>query len=293
MNEDGSQKTALIEGVSRDVSWSPDGRSIAYSLYDGGGFGTILIADLGLSNGSPVVVGTRDLQVPHTHSPSWSPLGDVIAYPGACDPGEPDGTCPPEGYTNHIRAVPAAGGLAYTIYETPNCSDPWDCLVPFVAWSPDGSQIAFVEVTDQWTVTALRIVDVSLAPTSDSQVLIDPGTFAGICRPDWSPNGSRIAFWARETDGSGAALFDYDVGSAAPPAPLGLTSRYGCEDVTWSADGTRWAVSLDGAVRIVDADRSSSAYGQVIPRRKSKLASGYSPDWRPCEAGSANCGLSP
>ena len=292
MNEDGSQKTALIEGVSRDVSWSPDGRSIAYSLYDGGGFGTILIADLGLSSGSPVVSGTRDLQVPHTHSPSWSPLGDVIAFPGACDPGEPDGTCSPDGYLNHVRAVPAAGGPAYTIYETSNCSDPWDCLIRWVTWSSDGTRIAFVEMTDQWTVAALRVVDVASAPTSDSQVLIGPGALAEICKPDWSPDGSRIAFWGHETANSGASLYDYDLATDTWTA-LDLTSRYNCEDLSWSPDGTRWVVDLNGAIKIVDADRGSSTYGQVVPNRKSKLSSGYSPDWRPCEAGSANCGLSP
>lgn len=294
MNEDGSQKTSLIADVSRNVSWSPDGRRLAYSSDAGGGYSTIVVADLALSNGAPVVSSTTDLDLPHPGHPAWSPAGDIIAFPGGCDPGEPDGTCPLEGYLNHIRAVPAAGGPAYTLYETPNCSGPWDCLILFIAWSPDGSRIAFVEITDQWTVEALRVVDVAAGPTSVSEALIDPGTLASLCKPDWSPDGTRIAFWAREADGSGTALVDYDVGSVSPPASLGLTSRGGCQDVSWSPDGTRWVVSLDGAIRIVDADRSSSTYGQVIPRSKSKLSSGYSPDWRPpCEAGSGACGISP
>ena len=293
MDEDGSHRTELIEGVGRGVSWSPNGRSIAYGPGGAGWSSTIVVADLALSNGIPVVVGSRDLNVPHPHSPSWSPLGDLIAYGGGCDPGEGDGTCPPDGFMNHIRAVPASGGTAFTIYETPDCVDPYDCRISSTpAWHPDGDQIAFVEARDGWTVHALRLVDVGGAPTQVSQALIDPGALSFICNPDWSPDGSRIAFWGRETEGGGANLFVYDVADDMW-TNLGLTSNRGCEELSWSPDGTRWVVRQDGAIRIVDADPNSSSYGQVIPRKKSKLAFGNYPAWRPCETGSDGCGLAP
>jgi hypothetical protein len=293
MDEDGSHRTELIEGVGRGVSWSPDGRSIAYGPGGLGWSSTIVVADLALSNGIPVVVGSRDLDVPHPRSPSWSPLGDLIAYGGGCDPGEGDGTCPPDGFMNHIRAVPASGGAAFTIYETPGCVDPYDCLISSTpAWHPDGDQIAFVEARDGWTVHALRLVDVGGAPTQVSKTLIDPGELSFICDPDWSPDGSKIAFWGRETEGGGANLFVYDVADDMW-TNLGLTSNRVCEELSWSPDGTRWVVRQDDGIRIVDADPNSSSYGQVIPRKKSKLAFGYSPAWRPCEAGSDGCGLAP
>lgn len=293
MNEDGSHSTELIDGVGRGVSWSPNGRSLAYGPGGLGWSSTIVVADLALSDGIPVVVGSTDLNVPHPHAPSWSPAGDLIAYAGGCDPGEGDGTCPPEGFMNHLRAVSPTGGPAFTIYETPGCVDPYDCRISGTpTWSPDGGQIAFVEASDGWNVHALRVVDVGSAPTTVSQALIEPGALEFICDPDWSPDGSRIAFWGRETGNSAPNLFVFRVGNESL-TKLGLTSNHGCEDVSWSPDGMRWVVSQGGGIRIVDADPSSSSYGKVIPKSRSKLAWGYAPAWRPCEAGTAGCGLAP
>ena len=115
---------------------------------------------------------------------------------------------------------------------------------------------------------------------------------AMICNPDWSPDGSRIAFWGRETVNGGANLFVYDI-AADVWTNLGLTSNHGCEGLSWSPDGTRWVVNQDDGIRIVDADPNSSSYGQVIPRKNSKLAFGGYPAWRPCETGSDGCGLAP
>ena len=293
MDEDGSHRTELIEGVGRGVSWSPNGRSIAYGPGGLGWSSTIVVADLALSNGIPVVVGSTDLLVPHPGAPSWSPLGDLIAYAGGCDPGEPDGTCPADGFINHLRAVSAAGGPAFTIYQTPDCVGPYDCIISSTpTWSPDGGQIAFVEARDGWTVHALRVVDVGSAPTQVSQALIVPGTLEFICNPDWSPDGTRIAFWGRENGNNAPNLFVYYVGNNTR-TKLDLTSNHGCEDVSWSPDGTRWIVSQDGGIRIVDAVPNSSSYGQVIPRKNSKLAFGGYPAWRPCETGLDGCGLAP
>ena len=116
-------------------------------------------------------------------------------------------------------------------------------------------------------------MDIANAPTQVSQVLIGPGELDHICTPNWTPDGSRIAFWGREIGNNEPNLFVLDMGSGTR-TNLGLSSNHGCEDVAWSADGTRWIVSKDGGIRIVDADEGSSSYGKVIPRNKSKLAWG-------------------
>ena len=288
MNDNGSANTALIDGVSRGVSWSPDATRIAFAPGGLGSANTIMIADLALANGVPIVSVTTDLSIPHPGAPAWSPLGDLIAYAGGCDPGEPDGTCPqPGGYLHHLRAVPAAGGDAFTIYEAPGC-DPWDCLISGTpAWSPDGSQLAFVEGRGEWwSVHALRVVDVASAPTQASQALIGPGELAFVCDPDWSPDGTRIAFWGHETGNAPTTLFVFELASGTW-TNVGLEASAHCAGVSWSPDGTRWVVDTGDAIRLVDV-----ASGQVIPRAKSKLAWGYGPDWRPCEAGEG-CGLAP
>lgn len=293
MNADGSMKTALVDGVSRGVSWSPDATRIAYGPGGTGYHETIVVAELSLIDGIPTVTAQLDLELPHPSAPVWSPLGDLIAYGGSCDPGEPDGTCGDWGHGNHLRAVPAAGGEAFTMYEAPGCADPWACLIDGrPTWSPDGSRIAFVEARGPYLSTkSLRAVDVADTPTQVSQALIEPGEIATICNPDWSPDGSKIAFWGHETSASPTNLFVFDLATGAR-TNLGLEARRHCADVSWSPDGTKWVVDTGDAIRIVDADATSPQYGQVIPRSKSKLSWGYSPDWRPCEAG-PGCGLTP
>lgn len=92
--------------------------------------------------------------------------------------------------------------------------------------------------------------------------LLDHGT-----QPDWSPDGSRIAFVSRRTGNAELWLADAD-GSRQ----VLLTSTPGDEeDPSWSPDGRRIAVARDGWITIVRAD----GLGEY------RLARGREPDWSP------------
>jgi WD40-like Beta Propeller Repeat len=113
MNADGSGTTNLTAAFTPSVaqpSWSPTSDQIAFAAQS-----RIFIADIG---------GTtpRQLQTAlGAHNPSWSPDGDALAY----------------GTLTEVRVMTAGGTIDAPL--TGGLREVWD-----LAWSPDGSRIAFI-----------------------------------------------------------------------------------------------------------------------------------------------------
>jgi Tol biopolymer transport system component len=170
MNADGSGRHDLTPvGDASDLSWSPDGKQIAY---DTSNSGTIVVVN---------VDGSGSVQLGRTgggrYDPAWSPDGSKIAFAysgsGALDTMNPDGS-----NVQVLAAFPE-----HVIYGGG------------IAWSPDGSRIAFsLDGT-------LELVN---ADGSNPHPLGSSGD-----EPSWSPDGKEIVFHTQSglsiigADGSG------------------------------------------------------------------------------------------
>ena len=102
-------------------------------------------------------------------------------------------------------------------------------------WSPDGSRIAFVSNKGEAAASNDPNLEIYImnADGSDIRPLTDhEGTDIA---PQWSPDGTRIAWWVRKPTGAPHDLFVTDVGKPKPKE-LGTGSR-----PVWSADGDRLA----------------------------------------------------
>jgi Tol biopolymer transport system component len=186
INADGTEKEYLRNNgvylAGWYPSWSPDGNKFAY-VYNG----VIYVAT---ADGKTV-----NKLVDNGKYPDWSPDGSKIAFErnGEVWTIKPDGT----GETRAITKVtdPCQDGGFYSVYSPD--------------WSPDGSR--FVVYGSGCDGLGLYIVDadgrgatiVAISTKTDAYGNSYPwfgfGNYAPT--PKWSPDGTMIAFWARETGG--------------------------------------------------------------------------------------------
>jgi Tol biopolymer transport system component len=195
------------------VSWSPDGRRLAFDLADGEeGF---CGCDLFVANadGSDVVRLTSDGT---SRLPAWSPDGSEIAY-----------TSQPSGGTSQIFVMDADGSDAHQVTTGNGFS-----VRP--SWSPDGSRIAFESVVD-------RNPDVYVMNADGTGVRRLTSDAAADGTPVWSPDGTEIAFTSSRGP-NGVYLMGADGTDPRLVVPDDdVDNLY----VAWSPDGTKLALASD------------------------------------------------
>lgn len=183
MNADGSASKQLTNHSHNHFSqptWSHDGTKIAYvSWLDEFGTNIFVINDDG--TGMINLTSFHGIGTPADDGmgPSWSPDGEHIAFIS-----NPRGR-----YQIHIMK---SDGTELTRLDNRICPDPWTEYgsrghrVPHrsLAWSPDGSRIAFT-CGDSF----LYLVD----PSGTNQTSLY-ACDAPIASPTWSPDGMRVAF---------------------------------------------------------------------------------------------------
>ncbi len=257
-DDTGLQQLTNDAAYDRDVAWSPDGQRIAFATPRDGGAMEVYVMD---ANGSNPVRLTND---PAADSgPAWSPDGTKIAFQSGRD-GD-----------SEIWVMDADGSNPVNLTQNSNADS-----TP--AWSPDGTRIAFAR-KEPYPVpgggyTDIHVMDVD---GSNETVLTNQDGCEGpfVCHlyaPDWSPDGTRIAYvwdqldWSEGDDYQELRSLHLPTGQTSVIAYGGQTDFYphwGGQFAghSWSPDGQRiaWA---KGSIEVANADGSnpttlqSSAY---------------------------------
>lgn len=182
---------------------------------------------------------------PSLFAPTWSPDCQYIAFAerGALWKSRPDGS-----RKRRVLRLSGAGVDA-------------DAL----AWSPDGTQIAYVR--RNWAVSppTSRIYVVNADGTGNMQLSQGEGTDN---HPSWSPDGVRLSF-SREVLSSGSddpivtgsrsiVTVDAETGSDLMVVAGGQSRWY--DAPRWSPDGRRFAFVESGRLGVMDADGSNERF---------------------------------
>ena len=199
------------------ISWSSDGRRIAYTSEDFDGRRTVQHVDLTTLAGEPVVFGSDG-----ETDPAWSPVDDLIVF-AKLEELEEDG---------QLTGIFQSVGIFLRDPSNVNIIQLTAGPHHFPTWSPDGKHIAYVSTQNDGQQD-IYVVDVSpLGPTSEPLRLTQHSS--DDYRPDWSRDGSSIAF---VSDRSGNA----DVYTIFPNgAGLTMVTQNAVNElsVKWGPDGS-------------------------------------------------------
>jgi Tol biopolymer transport system component len=194
-----SQETGPV--FHQDVSWSPDGRRIAFSARENNNW-RIYVGDATSGTTTPVTQGlTADQWT------SWAPDNRHIAYASKPPDGQADIFVVDVDVPGHPQRL--------TVSTGPRNTEP--------AWAPDGQAIAFVSKRDN-DHQQIWLMDKDGA--NQRRLTSLP---ANAETPSWSPDGQKIVFytdagdgkdqvWTANRDGSALTNITHDDGHHIYPA---------------------------------------------------------------------------
>jgi len=188
MNKDASGLVQFTTDPAMDIhpAWSPDGSQIAF-VSDRTGSEEIFVMS---AEGSGITQITDDPGTRASH-PDWSPDGLKIVF-------DRMGTGP--GITDHDIFVMNADGTESTRLSGPsptcNIDSPlmWSDIAP--QWSPDGSKIAFQRLQRCTSDPNTDVADILVMNPDGTDIVNSTPGPEDVSLPRWSPDGTRIVYWA-------------------------------------------------------------------------------------------------
>lgn len=234
---------AEADGFSGDAQWTPDGRWLAFPT-NGDGPALRFV--------SPDGRRTRTLEhgVEGTRTIRFSPVGTTLAVL-AREPASDRDRREQELYgpfefrdevhrSSHLWLLPVDGG------EAPRRLTDGAFTVTEMAWSPDGTRLAFVHQADagrnSWWTADISVVDVA---TGRVRTIVDQR--GPDQRPLWSPDGRTLAFLSTLADSITNLPMELAVVPAEGGEPRVLTEGLATQPnpLAWTADGI-WFTALRG-----------------------------------------------
>lgn len=218
------EQLTFAEGVEQWPSWSPDGKSVAYSA-ESQGHRKIVIRSMQSGEEKPLTNGTAD-----EIQPSWSSDGKRIALvrahsTGRLEPVDVNGTYQEGG---DIWIVDVATRKEMKLVD--NAFDP--------AFAPDGKQLAF----DASFAGAQRLWISDVQGRNPRQVTSDSSEAVTHAEPVWSADSRRIAFRRAEKTISDIAILD------VASQKLSFVTQDNILDMNpaWGPDGSIYFSSVGG-----------------------------------------------
>ena len=198
-------QTLMVEESIGHLTWSPEGRSIAY-MSNRNGDPDIYVMDVRTNAHHRLTFNDgRDWW------PSWSPNGKWIAF-ASNRSGQID-----------LYRMDANGENVMQLTNRGGCKRP--------TWSPDSQWIAFISKSSLFVMTAEGKKEQPLTDTSSTDCT-------------WSPDGKEIAFVPRWDAVGGAALFSIDIdGKNMRQLTRVYKKRVAIFEPTWSPSG-KWIAYL-------------------------------------------------
>jgi Tol biopolymer transport system component len=245
---DGSERQRLdlgLQGEPFAPSWSPDGERIVFVMRDAQTpNGAIWTADADGSDAALLYDGQGEC-IDGAAWPVWAPDGERLAL--VCYGNDGTATTEATDWWAAISVLDTA-----TIGRTDLARLTWPEYTDNPpSWSPDGTMLTFEVITWDPTDSFVTTSTIATVPAVGGEVrrLTNPAMFGG--HPDWSPDGSLIAFNTYDTgtihgieEPSNAYTIRPDGSGLRQLSTASTDGKMRIGQPFWSSDGSRIWVSI-------------------------------------------------